>query len=144
MVETIIALDLEGTLISNAVSQFARPGLWEFLEFCRQHFRKIFLYTAVSDARCHEIVYNLVDRDLAPSWLSDVPFISWDRTLKDLRNIPHVLPGQCLIVEDNREYIPENQWPQWIEIAKFEPPYPDSDRELERVRRVIERRLAAK
>lgn len=32
---TAIALDLEGTLISNAVSQFPRPGLFDFLTFCQ-------------------------------------------------------------------------------------------------------------
>ncbi len=140
--ETVIALDLEGTLISNAVSQFARPGLSAFLEFCFHRFAQIYLYTAVSDARCHEIIYNLVTRDLAPDWLSDVSFVDWDRKVKDLRNIPNVTPEQCLIVDDNRDYILAEQLSQWIVIENFEPPYPASDQELDRVRAVIERRLA--
>lgn len=141
--QTVIALDLEGTLISNAVSQFARPGLFAFLEFCRDRFSSVYLYTAVRDARCHEIVYNLVSRDLAPDWLSDVSFVQWDHDLKDLRNISGVQPADCLIVDDNRDYIVESQLSQWIEVKKFEPPYPDDDRELERVQREIERRLSA-
>ncbi len=141
-IETVIALDLEGTLISNAVSQFARPGLSDFLDFCFHRFSQIHLYTAVGAGRCHEIIYNLVTRDLAPDWLSDVPFVEWDRKFKDLRNIPDVALEQCLILDDNRDYILEEQRSQWIEIEKFEPPYPDSDRELERVRRLIDRRLA--
>jgi hypothetical protein len=32
MKPTILALDLEGTLISNAISQIPRPGLHCFLE----------------------------------------------------------------------------------------------------------------
>jgi hypothetical protein len=28
----VLALDLEGTLISNAMSQIPRPGLYDFLE----------------------------------------------------------------------------------------------------------------
>lgn len=140
-VETVIVLDLEGTLISNAVSQFARPGLAQFLDFCKERFRKIYIYTAVSDARCHQIVYNLVDRDLAPNWLSDVQFIGWDRKLKDLNNIPNASPADCLIVDDNPDYIMEDQRSQWIPIDKFEPPYPDTDRELFGVQEVIERRL---
>lgn len=35
---TTLALDLEGTLISNAVSQISRPGLYSFLEYCRNSF----------------------------------------------------------------------------------------------------------
>lgn len=93
--ETVIALDLEGTLISNAISQFPRPGLAEFLEFCRQRFQRIYVYTAVNDGRCHEVIYNLVVHDLAPSWLSNVPFIDWDRNLKDLYNIPDASPNEC-------------------------------------------------
>jgi hypothetical protein len=30
----VIALDLEGTLISNARRQIPRPGLYQFLEAC--------------------------------------------------------------------------------------------------------------
>tara|TARA_R110002167_G_scaffold157391_2_gene352364 strand:- start:638 stop:1111 length:474 start_codon:yes stop_codon:yes gene_type:complete len=140
-VETVIALDLEGTLISNAISQFARPGLAEFLEFCRQRFQRIYVYTAVHDGRCHEVIYNLVVRDLAPAWLSDVQFIHWDRNLKNLNNIPDSSPNECLIVDDNPDYIVEDQRSQWISIEQFEPPYLDTDRELYRIQQVIERRL---
>lgn len=140
-VETVIALDLEGTLISNAISQFARPGLAEFLEFCRQRFQRIYVYTAVNDGRCHEVIYNLVIRDLAPPWLGDVQFIDWDRNLKDLNNIPDASPNECLIVDDNPDYILETQRAQWIAIDQFESPYLDTDRELYRVQQVIERRL---
>lgn len=140
--ETVIALDLEGTLISNAVSQFARPGLFQFLEFCRLRFEHIYIYTAVSDARCHAIIYNLVARKLAPMWLSEISFVDWDREFKDLGNIPNVAADRCLIVDDNRQYIKDDQVSQWIEIAKFEPPYPDTYRELNRVQELIDRRLA--
>ncbi|QDT93936.1 NIF family HAD-type phosphatase [Gimesia algae] len=139
--ETVIALDLEGTLISNAISQFARPGLAEFLEFCRQRFQRSYVYTAVNDGRCHEVIYNLVVHDLATPWLSNVPFIDWDRKLKDLNNIPDTSPSECLIVDDNPDYIMENQRSQWIAIDQFESPYLDTDRELYRVQQVIERRL---
>ena len=37
----VLALDLEGTLISNAMSQIARPGLREFLEFCGDRFPRL-------------------------------------------------------------------------------------------------------
>ena len=37
----VLALDLEGTLVSNAMSQIARPGLRDFLEFCGEAFPRI-------------------------------------------------------------------------------------------------------
>ncbi len=44
----VLALDLEGTLISNAMSQIARPGLRNFLEFCGRTFSRIVIYTALA------------------------------------------------------------------------------------------------
>jgi hypothetical protein len=49
-----IALDLEGTLISNAVSQFPRPGLFTFLEYCHENFRLV-IFTAVNEVRFRSI-----------------------------------------------------------------------------------------
>jgi hypothetical protein len=54
-----IALDLEGTLISNAVSQFPRPGLFTFLEYCHQNFvgvashfeTRLVIFTAIDEVR---------------------------------------------------------------------------------------------
>jgi hypothetical protein len=58
-----IALDLEGTLISNAVSQFPRPGLFTFLEYCHQNFvgiasrfeNRLVIFTAVNEVRFRSI-----------------------------------------------------------------------------------------
>ena len=42
-----IALDLEGTLISNAMSQIPRPGLFSFLEECRRLVERVVMFTTV-------------------------------------------------------------------------------------------------
>jgi predicted protein tyrosine phosphatase len=139
--ERILALDLEGTLISNAVSQFPRPGLYAFLEFCREHFDRLVLYTAVRDAVGEEIVRTLVAENAVPEWFLDVPFVSWDGHLKDLGNVPDVRPCDCLLVDDNRDYVVDDQVAQWIPIAKYQSPYPDTDRELARVQQVIVERF---
>lgn len=55
----MIALDLEGTLISNAVSQIPRPHLRAFACFCCENFERIALFTAVP-ARCREILRRRV------------------------------------------------------------------------------------
>ena len=47
----VLALDLEGTLISNAMSCIPRPGLFAFLEGCREMFARVVLFTAVLEAR---------------------------------------------------------------------------------------------
>jgi hypothetical protein len=46
-----IALDLEGTLIYKTVSQFSRPGLFTFLEYCHQNFNRLVIFTAVDEVR---------------------------------------------------------------------------------------------
>ncbi len=129
-----IALDLEGTLISNAVSQFPRPGLFEFLEFCRNNFSRVVVYTAVREELSRRIMRLLVSEGVAPAWFADIPYVDWDLNFKDLRNIPGADPENCLIVDDNRDYIMDEQYDQWIEIAKFESPYSQEDRELDQIR----------
>ncbi len=75
--ESILALELEGTLISNAVSQFARPGLYAFVEFCREHFDRLVLYTSVREVVGEAIVRTLVAENTVPEWFLDVPFVRW-------------------------------------------------------------------
>ena len=36
----VLAMDLEGTLVSNAVSQLPRPGLYDFLEWAAATFER--------------------------------------------------------------------------------------------------------
>jgi len=58
----VIALDLEGTLISNAVSQIARPGLFDFLEECRKLFPRIVIFTSVNEERFRSIANLLITK----------------------------------------------------------------------------------
>jgi len=57
---TILALDLEGTLISNAVSQIPRPGLYQFLEVAHELFEHLVIYTTVPEAAFRRISRLLV------------------------------------------------------------------------------------
>lgn len=68
-----IALDLEGTLISYAVSQFPRPGLRNFLDFCGASFAHVCLYTAIRDELCVPIIQTMVNERNAPEWMLEVP-----------------------------------------------------------------------
>jgi NLI interacting factor-like phosphatase len=61
-----IALDLEGTLISNAVSQFPRPGLFTFLEYCHRNFNRLVVFTAVNEVRFRSIARTLAENRDVP------------------------------------------------------------------------------
>src|SRR5690606_29950088 len=66
----VLALDLEGTLISNAVSQIPRPGLFDFLTRCRDSFSRIVMFTTVSEKRFRDIAGLLVKEGFAPTWFA--------------------------------------------------------------------------
>ena len=71
----VLALDLEGTLISNAVSQIARPGLFDFLEDCRELFPRIVIFTSVNEERFRAIANLLTTEGYAPNWFADIEYI---------------------------------------------------------------------
>ena len=83
----------------------------------------------------------MVDEETAPSWILQSELIQWDRTVKDLTNIPECEITECVIVDDNPDYIVDSQVSQWIHIEKYSSPYSKDDRELERVQALIEQRL---
>ena len=67
-----IALDVEGTLISNAVSQLPRPGLFTFLEYCHQNFDRLVIFTAVHEVRFRLIARTLAEAGDVPAWFIDL------------------------------------------------------------------------
>jgi hypothetical protein len=129
-----IALDLEGTLISNAVRQFPRPGLFDFLEFCAASCRQVVLFTAVPEEPARRILDLLVEEKAAPPWFRSVPYVEWDLHFKDLCNIPSSDALRSLIVDDNPDYILPEQRSRWIPIEKYQSPYTDDDEGLDRAR----------
>jgi NLI interacting factor-like phosphatase len=135
-----IALDLEGTLISNAVSQFPRPGLFTFLEYCHQNFDRLVIFTAVNQVRFRSIARTLAEAGDVPVWFVDLEYINWHGTYKDLSFIPHAtidsfgtLRERTILIDDRIEYIHPDRKDRWLEIPGYEYPYPNDDRELERV-----------
>jgi hypothetical protein len=111
----ILALDLEGTLISNAVSQIPGDGLYEFLEFCKFQFKKIVMFTAVPEQKFREISRTLVSYRDVPSWFESLACIKWNpaEELKDLRKVDKNW-GKVLIVYDMEGYILPEQKCNWI------------------------------
>lgn len=138
----VIALDLEGTLISNALSVFPRPGLAAFLETCRASAPAVVLFTAVSSARVSQIQHLLADEGAAPRWFATLPQVAWHGHVKDLAFVTPADPSQVLLVDDQEAYVAPGQREQWLPIREFAPPYPDDDRELERVAALIRSRTS--
>ncbi|OZI46938.1 NIF family HAD-type phosphatase [Bordetella genomosp. 5] len=128
----ILALDLEGTLISNAASQIPRPGLNEFLIQCYEIFPRIVMYTTVSESRFRPIAELLVDEGLAPDWFAQIEYVRWKGTTKDLAWIPGSTVQQCLLVDDFEGYVHPGQHSQWVRIGCFEHPYEPADQGLAR------------
>ena len=134
----VLALDLEGTLISNAMSQIARPGLREFLEFCGAAFPRLVMYTFISEDRFRQIARMLVNEGSAPGWFDALEYIEWDGKIKDLRRIAGADQERTVIVDDYEPYIHPFQRGQWVAIRRFDAPYPEEDRELLRIRTILE------
>ena len=125
----IVALDLEGTLISNAMSQIARPHLKLFLEGLKAHSKKIVIYTTISNDKFLEIANLLIEESSVPEWFNQLEYINWKGKYKDLKNVSNNI-DEVLIVDDYEDYIVPEQKCQWVSIKQFEHPYSDNDKEL--------------
>ncbi len=83
-----LALDVEGTLISNAISQFPRPGLFAFLEYCYQNFERLVIFTAVNEVRFRSIARTLAEAGDVPDWFINLEYINWSGTTKIYPSFP--------------------------------------------------------
>lgn len=126
----VIALDLEGTLISNAISQIPRPHLHAFLGGCKDITDRVVMFTTVSEDRFREIAQLLVSESVVPPWFSAIEYINWHGKTKDLNFIPDSIASEAVLVDDVAAYIATGQEKQWIEVQQFSSPYFDTDNEL--------------
>lgn len=118
-----IALDLEGTLISNAVSQFPRPGLYNFLDGCKK-IGRVVIFTTVDDETFRKIANILVKDNYAPAWFKDVLWVDWFKygsDFKDLSFIPDSSVENAVLVDDHEPVVNPEQKHRWIEIPFFDP-----------------------
>ncbi len=129
----MLALDLEGTLISNAMSQIPRPGLFEFLVRVREMFPRVVMFTTVTEDRFRKIAELLVQEGVAPEWFRTIEYIHWTGGTKDLAFVPDVHADQVLLVDDFEQYVHPGQESRWVQIDYFDYPYPDTDRGLFKV-----------
>ena len=138
----VLALDLEGVIVSNAVSIFPRAGLHRFLTCVRGLFSRVVMFTTVSEPRFRQIAHLLVEEGVAPAWFESVEYVVWTGKTKDLRFVPAAEVDDILLVDDLELYVDPEQHAQWVPIAGFEPPFTqEDDRELDRVLEELTRRV---
>ncbi|VAW74800.1 hypothetical protein MNBD_GAMMA12-3277 [hydrothermal vent metagenome] len=139
----VIALDLEGTLISNAVSQIPRPGLYDFLEGCIFLTDRVVMYTTVKEDRFRNIANLLASDGLAPEWFTSIEYVNWEGKTKDLGYIPDSIVDECVLVDDFHIYVHPGQEKQWAEIKQFDHTYPDNDYELKEMLTILRERKSS-
>lgn len=138
---TILALDLEGTLISNAISQIPRPGLFQFLESVHSQFDELVMFTTVPESLTQSIAGLLVREGSAPEWFSQLPYVQWSGKTKDLSYVCPRL-GSALLLDDYGPYVHPGQEQFWVEIPLFGSPYSDDDKGLKVAAEHLNERLS--
>jgi len=120
----ILALDLEGVLITNAISQFPRPGLMRFLCQCEELFGRenICIFTTVNETRFRNIADRLVAGGYAPDWFAKIRYIDWVGEHKDLRFVDDDI-NTVIIVDDYPPYIKQTHQHRLIQSRQYMEPY---------------------
>jgi hypothetical protein len=135
----VLALDLERTLIDDALSARPRPGLFDFLAFCHERFGRVALFTTVETADAREVMEGLVRAGhVPPEFLGRLEYVEWCGEHKDLGFVPDAAPGEVLLVDDDAGWVRADQRERWVPVAGWDA---GPDTELARVRSVLELRL---
>jgi hypothetical protein len=137
----VLALDLERTLISDAMNREPRPGLSSFLTWCAEHFQRIVLFTSVNRSTAQAVMTELHQHGEIPTaFLNKLEYLDWEGKYKDLTFIPNAEVKDILFIDDDPGWIAPGQESQHIAIAEYDPYLvKGKDKELERVRQILAR-----
>lgn len=135
----VIALDVEGTLISNGMSQFPRPGLRRFLEKLSSLDVEIVVYSTLSNNVIDEVLSNLSSDGEIPLWFLNCRRVPWQGGCKSIRDAEKS-DENCIamLVDDYEGYVCSGEEDYWIEVPTFSPPYRESGKVLQNVLQKIE------
>jgi len=137
----VLALDLERTLIDDALNARPRPGLLDFLTFCHEWFERVAVFTTVEEADAREVLQGLARLGYLPlELLARLEYVNWWGEYKDLEFVPGTAPNTVLLVDDDGGWVRPDQRAQWVPVAGWDG---GSDNELFRVRLELESWLAA-
>lgn len=136
---SVLALDLEGTLITDAMTQEPRFGLFDFLDFCYTRFERVVLFTCVEKRDALEILNRLADEGHVPfPFLNRLDSVVWEGEHKDLGFVTDARPEEILLIDDDAGWIRADQRVQWIRIDAWPG---GKDDERSRVRSILEDHL---
>jgi hypothetical protein len=133
---TTLALDIEGTLISHASTMVPRPGLLDFLLFCRQNFERVVFFSFVEEERGRQILNTMADQGHMPEWVRCAEYVNAQGGrpgAKDLRLLG-VDPSHALLVDDQPQVLPREQLHRLVQVPEFKAPFSADDRALDHVR----------
>lgn len=139
----VLALGMEGTLISESMSQIARPGLYAFLSRCRELFPRIVIFTTINEPCFRDMARLLVDEGSAPDWFAAVEYVTWRGRTKDLQFIPHIQWQQALLLDDYVRQVHPGQESHYLQVDFFGFPFDEADTGLATVLGMLEQRLSA-
>jgi hypothetical protein len=135
----VLALDLERTLISDALGAEPRPGLFEFLIFCQARFERLALFTCVEEADARAVLGQLARSGHVPAeFLGRLEYVEWQGEHKDLRLIANSNLDEVLLIDDDPGWAHPDQREQYVAVVGWDG---GEDNELVRIRSVLERRL---
>ena len=116
----VLALDLESTLVDNALHAEPRTGLADFLAYCHTRFERVALFTTVEEAVAREVIDELVANGHCPKELaSRLEYVDWSGEHKDLRFILGAIPEEAVLVDDDAGWICRDQENQWIAVTPW-------------------------
>ncbi len=131
----VLALDLERTLIDNALGGLPRPGLRDFLSFCNGRFGRVTMFTTVEEAEAREVMEGLADSGhVPPGLLSRLEYVEWCGEYKDLAFVTVATPDEVLLVDDDQGWVRPDQRCRWVPVAAWDG---GPDDELDQVRSVL-------
>ena len=120
-VPTILALGLEGALISNVEGCVRRPGLKTFLEQCALLFQKIVMFTQLPEETVWHIAERLVHEGNAPDWFARIHCIRWNGLQKDLSHIVAADSRDVIFVDLCDGFERADQRSQCVGVEAFDP-----------------------
>jgi hypothetical protein len=124
-----LALDIEGTLLSHASTMIPRPGLFEFLTFCKENFERVVFFSFVEEERGKQILNEMVKDGHMPEWVLTAEYVEAKGGRPGAKNLSllGVDPEQAYIVDDQPQVLPREQLHRLVQVSEFKAPYPADD-----------------
>jgi len=141
IIPNVLALSLEGTLISDANGVLARPGLFRFLTCCRPLFERMVIFTSVTESHFRRIAADLIEEGSAPSWFANLEYVHWSGANKNWTFVLDAEVNYVLLADDLESHVHQGEQVQWVGVKRFEPLVEHDDAELDRVLEVLACRI---